>query len=295
MLPELKTFISIVELNNLEKTIENLNISKATVYEHIKYLEQYFRANIALISDNNKLTITESGNLLYKRAKKIFNIIDDTSIEPIEKNISIKGNIKLGVNVNIEEYVLPKFLAYFLKKYPNINIEIFSNSDKEICNNLKNKQLNIGLIEELPFDSNFKQTRFLIDKMLLIIPYADTIKDISLYINEFKSKTWITRENTCSTKKFIDIFLKQNNIKPENIMILKSDIEIKDAVKNHLGISILSKFVADPAYRNDEICILPLDNSYERYFSYILDNEDISDCTEIFLNELKSFCKRFYR
>ena len=46
MLPELKTFMSIVEVNNIDKVIENLNISKATIYEHIKYLEQYFSSNI---------------------------------------------------------------------------------------------------------------------------------------------------------------------------------------------------------------------------------------------------------
>ena len=33
----------------------------------------------------------------------------------------------------------------------------------------------------------------------------------------------------------------------------------------------------------------PLDDSYERYFSYILNNEDISECSEIFLNELRAF------
>ena len=49
MLSELKTFISIVECDNVIKVMENLNLSKATVCDHIKYLEQYFRANIALI------------------------------------------------------------------------------------------------------------------------------------------------------------------------------------------------------------------------------------------------------
>ena len=60
-----------------------------------------------------------------------------------------------------------------------------------------------------------------------------------------------------------------------------------DDVENHAG--------GYYEYKNDEICILPLDDSYERYFSYILNNEDISECSEIFLNELRSFCKRFYK
>ena len=37
----------------------------------------------------------------------------------------------------------------------------------------------------------------------------------------------------------------------------------------------------------------------ERFFRpsnmTILNNEDISECSEIFLNELRSFCKRFYK
>ena len=295
MLPELKTFMTIVEVNNIDKVIENLNISKATIYEHIKYLEQYFSSNIARISEKNEIAITESGSLLYKRAKQIFNIIDDTSIELIQNNDSIQGNIKLGVNFTLEEYVLPKFLSYFLKKYPNINVEIFSDHNQNICDRLHGNEFDIGLIEEIPSCRVFKQTKFLRDKMVLIIPYANTIKDISSYINEFKFKRWITRESSCSTRKFIELFLKENNINPEDIMMLGSNYAIKEAVKNNLGISIISKFVAEPAYKNDEICILPLDDSYERYFSYILNNEDISECSEIFLNELRSFCKHFYK
>ena len=104
MLPELKTFISIVETDNVIKVMENLNLSKATVYEHLKYLEQFFRVNIALISRNNEITITESGNLLYKRAKQIFNIIDDTPGELIENNNDdVVGSIKIGVNSVLEE------------------------------------------------------------------------------------------------------------------------------------------------------------------------------------------------
>ena len=46
--------------------------------------------------------------------------------------------------------------------------------------------------------------------------------------------------------------------------MLGSNYAIKEAVKNNLGISIISKFVAEPAYKNDEICILPLDDSCRR-------------------------------
>ena len=248
MLPELKTFISIVETDNVIKVMENLNLSKATVYEHLKYLEQFFRVNIALISRNNEITITESGNLLYKRAKQIFNIIDDTPGELIENNNDdVVGSIKIGVNSVLEEYFLPKFLSEFLKKYPNINIDIFTDSDKNILNKLRNNEIDIGLIEEL------------------------------------------------YEKNFIDLFLKENHLKPESMLTLGSDYAIKEAVKNKLGISIIPKLIAEPSYKNEDICILPLESYYEKYFTYVLNDNNHSKSTTIFLNELKNFCKHFYR
>ena len=296
MLPELKTFISIVETDNVIKVMENLNLSKATVYEHLKYLEQFFRVNIALISRNNEITITESGNLLYKRAKQIFNIIDDTPGKLIENNNDdVVGSIKIGVNSVLEEYFLPKFLSEFLKKYPNINIDIFTDSDKNILNKLRNNEIDIGLIEELYEKNTLMQNRFLREKMVLIIPYANTIKDISTYMNELKSKRWITREDNCSTKHFIDLFLKENHLKPESMLTLGSDYAIKEAVKNKLGISIIPKLIAEPSYKNEDICILPLESYYEKYFTYVLNDNNHSKSTTIFLNELKNFCKHFYR
>lgn len=295
MLQELKTFMIIVELKNIIKVTEHLNLPKSTIYDHIKYLEQYFQSNIAIITEKNNVVITNSGNLLYDRAKQIFNIIDSTSMELINLNSLVEGNIKIGVNSILEEYVLPKFLSYFLNKYPNITVNISSDNNDVIYSKLQENKLDIGLIEESDAYPNFAQKRFLKDRMVLIIPYANTIKDISEYMNEFKSKRWLTREANCETKKFIDLFLKENNISPENIMVLGSNYAIKEAVKNNLGISIVSKFVAEPYYRNDEICILPLDSSYEMYFSYVINENNKSKCVEIFLSELNDFCKSFYR
>lgn len=105
MLQELKTFMIVVELKNIIKVTEHLNLSKSTIYDHIKYLEQYFQSNLAIITEKNNIVITDSGNLLYERAKQIFNIIDSTSMELINLNSLVEGKIKIGVNSTLEEYV----------------------------------------------------------------------------------------------------------------------------------------------------------------------------------------------
>ena len=79
------------------------------------------------------------------------------------------------------------------------------------------------------------------------------------------------------------------------MLTLGSDYAIKEAVKNKLGISIIPKLIAEPSYKNEDICILPLESYYEKYFTYVLNDNNHSKSTTIFLNELKNFCKYFYR
>ncbi|MGN1033206.1 MAG: LysR family transcriptional regulator, partial [Intestinibacter sp.] len=69
MLQELKTFISVVELNNLIKCSKHLKLSQKSIIEHIKVLELYFGVTLfdRPINDEN-ISITESGKKLYKKS-----------------------------------------------------------------------------------------------------------------------------------------------------------------------------------------------------------------------------------
>ena len=125
MIEELKTFITVVEVKNFTKAAEQLNLSQPSVSNHIKNLENYFGVTLINRSVKQKsIFITERGYILYKKAKEIVSLLETTYMEIQNKSDSIKGSIKVGASLTIGEYVLPDFLAYFSKKYPDIDIEI---------------------------------------------------------------------------------------------------------------------------------------------------------------------------
>ena len=73
-------------------------------------------------------------------------------------------------------------------------------------------------------------------------------------------------------------------------MILGSNYAVKEAVRNGLGVTIISNFVADPAAKNKELITIELDKFYNRSFSYILPkNMNITKATEVFLEEFKNY------
>ena len=148
MIEELKTFIAVVEFKNFTKAAHHLNLSQPSVSNHIKSLERYFDTIIIDRSiKQKKIYITESGEILYNRAKEILNLLDITCDELHNNSESIHGHLSIGSSLTIGEYILPKFLKTFTDKYPNIQIEVLIENTKSICDKLSKVSLDIGLVE----------------------------------------------------------------------------------------------------------------------------------------------------
>lgn len=287
MFEELKTFIAVVEYKNFTKAGEHLNLSQPSVSTHIKNLENNFGVTLINRSVKQKtIFITESGYTLYKRAKEIINLIDITSMEVLNTSDSIKGHIKIGASLTTGEYILPKFLAIFCEKYPDVDIEIFIENTSNICSDLKDLTLDIGFIEGVSSHSNFTQKCLMKDKMVLAFPYRDDFDKNSFSFEELQNRKWVIREDGSGSREFFNMFLGTNEIVPKNVIVLGSNYAVKEAVKNGLGIAIMSKFVASVAAQNKEVSIIELDDFYTHNFSYILPkNITISKATEVFLDE----------
>ena len=293
MIEELKTFITVVEVKNFTKAADQLNLSQPSVSNHIKNLENYFGVTLINRSVKQKsIFITERGYTLYNKAKEIMTLLETTYMEIQNKSDSVKGSIKVGASFTIGEYVLPDFLAYFTKKYPDVDIEVIIENTSSICNESKDVMLDIGLIEGTFSSSSFEQEYFSRDEMVLALPYNNNIVGEDFSIKNLQNQRWIAREEGSGTREFLNMFLSVNKITPENIMILGSNYAVKEAVKNNLGITIISKLVATPAVKNNEISIVDLGENYIRCFSYILPKHITkSKATKVFLEELKEYFK----
>lgn len=291
MFEELKTFIAVVDYKNFTKAAENLNLSQPSVSTHIKNLETFFGVTLINRSVKQKsISITESGYVLYKRAKEILNIFNVTVKEVKELTDSVKGVLKIGASSTIGEYILPKFISEFYLKYPEINIEVLIDNTYGIATKLKNMNLDIGIIEGSVASAYFSQEYFLDDKMVLAVPYDSTIEKSNLNINDLQNKNWVAREYGSSARQYLNLFFSRNKLTPNNITVLGSNFAIKEAIRNNMGITIMSNIVIDEYVDAKKVSIYELDDNFNRYFSFIyLKDTPLSRVANIFIEELKNY------
>lgn len=291
MLEELKTFIAVVEYENFTKAGDSINLSQPSVSLHIKHLEEYFNTTLIQRSVKQKnIIITKSGRLLYERAKQIENILENTKNEILDYATSIKGELNIGASFTIGEYVLPSFLGEFSKKYPNLKYNVNIENTTNICKKVEDFKLDLGLVEGIVTSNKFIHQDFYNDKLVLAVPYKDELCNKKFEIQDYQNKTWIAREKGSGSREYLDIFLNSNNIIPKNLIVFGSNYAVKEGVKNNLGITLMSYYIAKKAAENKEIVIIKTNENYSRSFSYILPKTNIvSKSIETFINSLKEY------
>lgn len=289
MIEELRTFIAVVDYRNFTKAAEAINLSQPSVSLHIKHLENYFGVRLIERSiKQKKIEITSGGELLYKKALEIIHMLEETKNELSNYEEMISGTLRIGASFTIGEYILPAFLGKFSREFPNLSLEVKIANTASVCEMIKNKELDIGLIEGVVPSSRFKYDYFLKDEMVLALYNNHPLVGKPLSIESLQNQTWISRESGSGTQEYLNLFLSANNIIPKNIVVFGSNYAVKEAVKNELGITIISSHVTKSDVKTGEISNIILGEKYVRYFSYILPiDKTPSKAIKVFISRIK--------
>lgn len=77
LLQWLRGFYNVVLYGNLSNAAFHMNIKQSAVSHHIRNLEKEFDT-ILFYRENNRLILTEAGEILYRDAEKFFDMLERT-------------------------------------------------------------------------------------------------------------------------------------------------------------------------------------------------------------------------
>lgn len=293
LIEELKTFIAVVDKKSFTKAAISINISQPSVSLHIKTLEKKF--NTRLIERSNKqrkILITQTGEILYKKAKQIISLIDDTKDELNNYHNSTSGTLKIGASMTIGEFLLPAILGEFIIEFPNIKLEVAIENTHNIYEKFKNYDIDIALTEGSVPAHNYTSKNFYKDTMVVVTPNSFSYDKNIGFKPYLSNQTWMHREEGSGTGEYLNIFLNSEGITPKNFIILGSNYAIKEAVKNNLGVTFISSLVITDGANNNELKIIPTETKYNRFFSYLVHEKNLSKIATLFVKKLEKFGHR---
>ncbi|WP_391206682.1 LysR substrate-binding domain-containing protein [Psychrobacillus sp. L4] len=284
----LNVFITVVENENLTRAAEKLFITQSAVSQNIKILEDKFNTQL-LYRSNKSIKLTKSGEILYSHARQILNQYGLAGRLINELHDGISGPLNIGSGFTFGEYLLPGIISKFITNHPKINPKITIKNSIRIANQVKHKDLDIGIIEREIKDDTLITVPFAEDDMVVVVP-ADFPKDNGdeIRIDDLSDKTWIIRESGSGSRQATDNMYDITKLNPKRILEFGSTHLIKETVKNGIGISFTSKISVKNELEEGSIKALTIqDYKDTRMFYYITNKFNPSTkALEIFINTL---------
>ncbi len=119
-LRHLKSFIYVAENLSFTLAATRCFITQSAISQHIKALENELKCKL-LIRTSHDITLTESGEELYIRAKEIVRQAEDCKEHIRSLNNCMTGELRIGVGSFIAPYIRVAALL-FMERYPNVRI-----------------------------------------------------------------------------------------------------------------------------------------------------------------------------
>lgn len=288
-----KVFLSVAEHLSFTKAAKDLNISQPAVTRHIKELEEHYKTNL-FERKSNKIYLSEAGEKVYNALKIIDLQYRNLDFEISELQNAVSGEFKIGASSTISQYIIPKVIASFHKRYPNIQIFLRNGNSFEMEQLLLNNQIDIALVENLSSQSGIKYKDFLEDELIVITGKKSVYSKVDHLSKEDLLKIPIVlREEGSGTLEVIKSILNQHNIHFENMntfIHLGSTESIKNFLQDFDGLAIVSeKAVQIELYMNTLVRVKITGLTIPRKLRIAFKTGHKSQQVELFENFLSSY------
>jgi DNA-binding transcriptional LysR family regulator len=229
-----RIFYHVAKAGSFTLAGEELCISQPAVSQAIKQLETSLGSRL-FIRIPKGVKLTPEGEVLFSYVQKGYEYIR-MGEEKFQKMLDLEnGEIRIGASdMTLQFYLLP-YLEEFHEKFPGIKVTVTNAPTPETLEFLYDGKIDFGIVSE-PFevkpDIQVTPVREIQDTFVAGSRFQ-YLKDNRLPYTALEKLPIICLEHNTSTRKFIDEFLKGNNVvlKPE-FELAMSDIIVKFAARN---------------------------------------------------------------
>ena len=143
----LRYFLTVVREESITKAADVLHITQPTLSRQLSQIEE--EVGVKLFNrGSRRITLTNEGILLRRRAEEILQLVDKTEKELIEQEEQVEGKISIGCGEIAAVQVLPNLIKTFREKYPQVTFDIFTATADLVKEQMDKGLLDIGLLLE---------------------------------------------------------------------------------------------------------------------------------------------------
>lgn len=268
-----KVFYYVARCENLTAAAAELSVSQPAVSQALKQLEEALGTKL-FVRASRGIRLTKEGQVLYEYVKEGYEkiLLGEKMISSMLRLDS--GELKIGASDMTLKYYLLPHLEKFHEQYPGIKVTVTNAPTPRALDLLHDGKIDFGVVST-PFDQRqgirVREVREIEDVFVAgrkFIQYKNRMLDLQ----ELEGLPIIFLEGATSTGRYMDEFLKQNQVtlRPE-FELATSDMIVQFALRS-LGVGCVVRDFASEYLEDGRL--------FELRFNKIIPKRQICVVTE---------------
>lgn len=141
----LQYFLAVAQEQNISAAAQSLHLTQPTLSRQLKELEEELGKQL-MVRGNRKITLTEEGMLLRKRAEEILELVGRTEQEVMRSDDTVSGDIYIGTGETDGVRQIARAANHLQVDYPGIRFHIVSGDAVDVCERLDKGLLDFGVL-----------------------------------------------------------------------------------------------------------------------------------------------------
>jgi LysR family hydrogen peroxide-inducible transcriptional activator len=210
---QLEYFLAVVNHGSFSTAAEYCFVTQPSLSTQIGHLED--EVGMILLDRGSKPIIpTEAGRVLLEQAREAVSAFYATKEKLNEFKGKVSGKLRLGVIPTVSPYLMPWFVLEFLKRYPDVTIEIRDMFTAELIEALNRDAIDVAILSG-GIDMKIRETELFKDKLYVYVsPNNKLYGRESILVQEIDARELlILSEGNCLRNQVLTLCKARRRIK----------------------------------------------------------------------------------
>ena len=255
---QLRTFITILETENLTKAAHLLNIVQPAVTRQIQLLEEELGVRLFKRSRHG-MALTDDGRVLEPYARRVLDEIEIAKLELTSLKGIVRGKVHIGVLSSISELLSSLLMNLIKEKYPEVQVKISVGYSGHLKAWLEAGDIDLALMYDAMPSKLIELTPLVKESLFLIGSVHTQLKEHQpLKFNQIDQFPLILPFHPHRLRSLIEQAFNQNGSEL-NICAETNDLNVqKQLVMQNFGYTILPLVAVKNEYLRGEVQVAPI-------------------------------------
>jgi DNA-binding transcriptional LysR family regulator len=241
-LMQLQMLVAVAEEGSLQKAAARVYRTAPAVSIAISKLEDEVGTLLLDRSQGRAFHLTAAGEVLVDYARALISLRDEAiaAMEGI-RNIE-RGQLRIGANQSIGEYLLPQLTQSFQKLYPGVKLKVVIGYSDAVLSALKHWELDVALVAGHPQDEDLRGHLLMRDRLVVVISPRHHLADRDgIQIHQLAAESLIVLTATSELRDRVAATFQRCHT-PMNVQVETGTLEsIKKMAARDMGVGIVPR------------------------------------------------------